>query len=421
MNMNSDHRQHLKPPVRASLGNNAKSLHIPERGVERFEEKKRFRYSLQRQAGRLLWEPTAGKKQKFRVCHCCRSIQGEGVTVYRKENGTGARFAGLTTCGSGWTCPVCAVKIGEVRREELSAAMVQHVGTGGRVNLTTMTFPHELDMPLAELMEKFDKARQKFKNSRSYKAVFNANEEGRAGCIGCVSSLEITHGANGWHPHLHMLSFAERSINPEEIAKLTKAWVNCLLKCGLGDNSKLNDMMEHSLDVRGGEDAAAYVAKYGREEKWGITSELTRSHTKKGISDSLTPFGMLALASVGDDQAAALFQEFANVFIGRRLITFSPGLRARFGMNADNESEEAAAAAPEEAENYVGWITPDQWRVVLQTNSRAELLAYAASCCSNPETAQTDLNEFIESLRTAPVRSRGWFYSPMRPNPANFH
>lgn len=404
---------HHKQPVLASLGNKAKSIHKKEPkayGLEEFTKSKSFRVAMQHTAAGLLWEANSGKKQKFRVCHCGRSIQGDVVVVYRATDGSRARFGGLTTCGSGWTCPVCAVRIGEVRREELSSAMVQHVTAGGRVNLLTMTFPHEFDHPLAELMEKFDKARQKFKNSRVYRAVLN-KKEGAAGCLGCVSSLEITHGKNGWHPHLHMLSFTRRSITDDEIASLKKAWVNCLIKCGLGDNTKLTEMMEHALDVRGGEDAAAYIAKYGREEKWGITSELTRPHSKCGLSEeSMTPFGLLvAYKEYGEAWAGEKFKEFANVFLGRRLITWSEGLRAQFAIDKTDD-QQAAESSDVPDEHLVGMLNPEQWKVVLSRNARVELMRYAAECCHNQATAQSDLNDFVESLKSTAQRARGWFY-----------
>lgn len=405
-------------PVRPFLGNSAKSIRGQSEQLEIFEQQKTLRFALQRHAAALLYEPSSGKRQKFRVCHCCRSIQGEVVHVYRAPSGANASYTGIMTCGSGWTCPVCATKIGEVRREELSYANVMHVQAGGRVDLTTMTFPHERnEMTLAETMARFDKARQKFKNSAPYKAVFD-RKKGKAGCIGCVTSMEITHGINGWHPHLHMLSFTARSINPEEIASLKKTWVNVLLKCGLGDNSKITDMIEHALDVRGGEDAANYIAKYGREEKWGITSELTRSHSKKGIGDSVTPFGLLALSDAGDAAAGELFKEFAHVFLGRRLITFSPGLRAEFKME-EREDDDAAAQSDMETTDYVGTLKPEQWRVVLRADARAALLVFAAGTCTG--YAQAELDLWVENLRLAPPKSRGWFYQPMRPNPANFH
>ena len=418
MNLNSAHQQHLKLPARSPLGNSAKSIRAPEEQLVIFEQRKTMRYALQRQAAQLLWESGSGKRQKFRVCHCSRSVQGEVVTLYRAPDGSNARYGGIMTCGSGWTCPVCATKIGEVRREELSASLLLHVQSGGRVNLTTLTFPHERnEMPLAETVERMDKARQMFKNRAEYKAVFHAGKS-KTGCIGTVTSMEITHGINGWHPHLHMLSFTDRSITPDEEDRLKKLWVGCLIKCGLGSNSQITDMMTYALDVRGGEKAAEYIAKYGREERWGITSELTRSHAKKGIGDSVTPFGLLALALAGEEAAEELFVEFANVFLGKRLVSFSKGLRAHFGLQ-DETSDEEAAAMPGEATDFVGMLTHDQWRVVLKADARAKLLVFAASKCTG--YAQADLDMFVENLKDAPVKSRGWFYVPMRPNPANFH
>jgi hypothetical protein len=402
-----------KSAVRTSLGSKAKSIHTKKPkawGLEEFTKSKAFRLAMQRTAAALLFKANTGKKQKFRVCHCGRSIQGDVVVVYRATDGSKARFAGLTTCGSGWTCPVCSVRIGEVRREELSSAMEKHVKAGGRVNLLTMTFPHEFDHPLPELMEKFDKARQKFKNSRAYRAVLN-KKEGKAGCLGCVSSLEITHGKHGWHPHLHMLSFTRRSITDDEIESLQKAWVNCLIKCGLGDSTKLTEMMEHALDVRGGEDAAAYIAKYGREEKWGITSELTRRHSKCGLGEeSMTPFGLLiAYQEFGEEWAGEKFKEFANVFLGRRLITWSEGLRAQFAID-EADDQQAAESSDVPDERYVGQLDTDQWKLVLSRNARVELMRYVAECCHNPATSQDDLNDFVESLKSTPQRTRGWFY-----------
>lgn len=398
-----------------SLGNKAKSIHSKRPkakayGLDEFTKSKASRLAMQRTAADLLFEPNSGKKQKFRVCHCGRSMHGDVIVVFRATDGSRARFGGLITCGSGWICPLCAARIAEVRRDELSSAMVRHVDAGGRVNLLTLTFPHESDHPLAELMDKFDKARQKFKNSRAYRAVLN-KKEGAAGCLGCVSSLEITHGKHGWHPHLHMLSFSRRSITDDEIERLKKAWVNCLIKCGLGDNTKLNEMMEHALDVRGGEDAASYIAKYGREEPWGITSELTRPHSKVGLSDeSMTPFGLLiAYQEHGEAWAGEKFKEFANVFFGRRLITWSRELRAHFAID-ETDDQQAAEISDVPDERYVGMLTPEQWKLVLGRNARVELLHYAAECCHNPATAQDDLNDFVESLKGLPQRRRDWFY-----------
>ena len=405
--------QHQTQPASNNLGNTANSLHAarkaaPDAGLLKART---VRYELQRAAGGLLFDFSAGKRQKFRVVHCSRSIQGDGVNVHRTVDGKRARFGGLTTCGSGWTCPVCALKIAEVRRAELSKALVQHVTAGGRVHLMTLTFPHEADWPLADLMARFDKARNRFTNSRAFKKILG--KDGAATCKGRVSSLEITNGQNGWHPHLHVLLFVRRSLTIDEGEILQHAWVSQLLKAGLGDNSKLSDMMAHALDLRGGEDAADYVVKYGREEKWGLTSELTRTHTKETAHESLTPFGLLGAYMDGDTVAAGRFVEFADAFLGKRLLTWTPGLRKEFDLSED-DSDEAAAAAAEVEEQKVGRLSSDQWKIVLERNARAELLNFAAEQCIDPDCGQADLNDFITWISKRPKVAKGWFWTPMQ-------
>lgn len=392
---------------RLSLGNSAKSLHAG--GASKA---KSIRYAMQHAAGRLLFDPAGGKAQRFRVVHCLRSIQGEGVAIYRQVDGQRSRFGGLTTCGSGWVCPVCSQKIAEARREELSAALVQHVTGGGHVHLFTYTFPHDASLALADGMARLASARQRFKNSRDYKAL--ADDAGR---IGSVTSLEVTHGANGWHPHLHELVFVAKELDRGQRERLVSRWVRCLLKEGLGLHSELNDMIEHSLDIRGGEDAAGYVTKYGREEAWGLTSELTRSHAKDGRGDHVKPFGLLKRHVDGDDRAGALFIEFAEATHGRRMLTWSPGLRKHFAL-ADERSDDDLAADPMPEEQRVAWITPEQWRHVLRMNARADLLDLARGL--GGDDGQAAVDAYIERLSSMRPISAGWYQQPMRPTPV-FH
>lgn len=381
-------------------------------------------YDLRRQSGRLLFDPEAGKKQKHRVCHCGRSLNGNFLSVWRAEDGSRARVTGAMSCGSAWTCPICAFRVGTGRQAELSYANVAWVKAGGFVHLLTLTFPHAADEPLADLLAAFDKARQAFRNRAGWKSILGA--DGDAGCIGTVSSLEVTHGVNGWHPHLHVLAFVRRPLRDDEIERLQATWVKVLLKFRLGSIGQVTDMMEHALDVRGGADAAAYITKYGREEMWGMSEELTISHAKEAKGEHLKPFGLLRVSMERDDEgrptdaarrSAALFREFADAFHGKRLLTWSPGLKEWFGI-ADLDDD---ALADDEADRVecgqcVGVLNQDQWRVVVSRNAEAELEDYAATWCGGEaqEDRQKLLDEYIEGLRLKPQRSAGWYWNPMR-------
>ena len=92
------------------------------------------RFALQSVARSILPESRTAKCLRIRAHDC-------DVQVWKsKEHGT-ASYGGLQTCGSVWTCPVCAAKIAERRRVELLDAMELHKAQGGAVYLLTSPPP----------------------------------------------------------------------------------------------------------------------------------------------------------------------------------------------------------------------------------------------------------------------------------------
>lgn len=393
-----------------------------------------FRYEIQRTAQGLLWDKKVeGWKGQHRTCWCSRSLNrgSETVDVYRNENRDGASLAGMNRCGNVWTCPVCAAKIAEPRRAELQAGMVNHIENGGSAYLFNFTFPHTADEPLSELMEKFGKVRQAFQNSREWGAFkkYAGNIEFRRSIkgekkqvvdIGVVNSLEFTVSEkNGWHPHLHMLVFCKRkglgddehidedgNIYSHILGTLQKKWVSLLLKFGLGEQSKSNDMMKYALVVRGGEKAAEYIAKFGRDEKWGASSELARSHAKIGAAgkiDSIqhfTPFQLLVWAADRDKWAIRKFIEYAEAVEGKRALVWAPGLKDALGID-EIDDEQLAEERPMQI--MVGTITSEQFSIITRKKALPMFLQYVAGSAND----QIDLDEYIDSLRTIPDTGSG--------------
>lgn len=414
------------------LGISAKSLHIqgnqrPQADFSQRHRAKADRFELTRVAQSILYDKEKPAAEQKRVCWCHRNIIGAdtNVSVFRAVDGSSAHFAGVTTCGSVWHCPVCAAKVAEARRAELQQGMVAHVHSGGAAYLLTLTFPHEADHDLGDMLERFDKARQSWRNARKVKAILGA--EGEAGVAGSVSSLEVTVSMeNGWHPHLHLLVFADRNglgeisfdgtvrmdeeanLGSPAIDRLKAEWVRILRKVGLGDDSKITWMMERALNVRGGEMAAEYIAKFGRDERWGQSSELTRNHAKIGKAGRsgeilhFTPFQLLAWASQGDGWAYHRFREYAEAFEGKRMLSWSRGLKKRLlGREEERTDEELAAAQAPETERS-GGLTEEQYGVLLSRNKLGDLLRYVAENCTSPDAAQADINDFVDSIRPLP-------------------
>lgn len=310
---------------------------------------------------------------KTRTALCLRArIRGsEGVGVWKCEAHGTAHYSGLQTCGSVWSCPICAAKITERRRVEVQDAIRQHRDQGGEVHLLTLTTPHGRGDDLAELIERQSKALQSlFRDMTARKVLAEMGEVGR------IRAFEVTHGRkatnNGWHPHFHFLQFVQGKADSAQLmdwkTRLYLRWDACCQRAGLGSPS-----FAHGIDLQDGSKADRYISK------WGLEDELTRGHTKKGRAGGETPFDLLraVLADQGDRQAAALFLEFSRCFKGKRQLSWSNGLRARF-QQEETTDEELAAQQVESAE-LLGLLSVQQWRDVLKVKARATVLELAAA------------------------------------------
>lgn len=370
----------------------------------------RRRYTLRRTAQGLLFDrERQGAEGQHRTCFCGRGVrEGQGfVNVYRTATGK-ARYAGLWACGDVWACPHCAAKIAGERRKELEKALVSAHLHGLQGYLLTLTFPHDLGMSLDDLLGPFMKALAGLKNSRTWKGMSE-----RHGRLGQIKAMEVKHGGNGWHPHVHELLIARPGVLEDVrlIDALKSEWVKQLLKHGLGDGAQRSDMLAHALDLRGGDDAAAYIAKYGHDERWGISSEMTEGMKKIGqdAQGHHTPFELLDMASRGNGLAAALFREYAAAMKGKRAMTWTRGLRKALLDCEDEATDEALAALDEPApeEQYVVSLTVDLFQELLTRRLEADYLYHVATWIGelSEENALAIAHDLIAGR---PKVARGW-------------
>jgi hypothetical protein len=290
--------------------------------------------------------------------------------------------------------------------------MVAHTAAGGYAYLATLTIPHYFGQSLAELLPAFDKARQRFQSSKGWKKVMDVAKDGEgggtAGRVGSVTSMEVTYGgANGWHPHIHILIFCEKNafgegqpgddgrLDSKAIDYFKAQWVDKLEKVGLVDGQNRQWALQYGLDVRGGQGAAEYIAKWGRDAAWGMSSEVTRSHSKIGKRDTIgtsghyTPFQLLAMSAAGDGHATCAFREFVNAFDGKRMLTWSRGLKAHFAID-EVEDEDAATEAvlPLNDEHAVGFLESSQLMILTKFGRFGEFLAFVAEFGHLPNPQQ---------------------------------
>ena len=360
--------------LRAPLGTTAKSSSPCPAGVEDGQGRKAHR-ALKYQAlsqGRQ-WlvaqakaeKPTAFPGDVYRTADC-RHVNHGLVGVNISPVHKAAHFSGLATCGSVWACPVCASRIQERRRPEVQQGIDWANGQGYEVVMVTFTFPHKAWNHLDELLARQADA---FKRLRSGKRWQNL--KGALGFKGLIRSLEVTHGQNGWHPHTHELWFIKGS--PDGLQELLAGlWLSACSKAGLVDtnDSKLVEaFMAHGVDVKDDVTCGDYLAKQDDSRRWGFAEEISKATSKAGRAKGVHPHHFLVRRAEGDRDR---YVEYVQAMKGRRQLFWSHGLKALVGVT-DISDEELADESREPAE-LLGWLTPEDWKVVRGNDARAELL-----------------------------------------------
>lgn len=321
-----------------------------------------------------------------RVVECRRSLRpvpgGEGKlykpSIFR-HNATGATFyAGHQICGSARACPLCAIKIGQTRADEIQQAVSQWTQEGGICLFVTLTFPHYWKDSLGTLVDSFQGAMKRFRKGKTFD-----NLKAALGYGGIIRAVETTWGdKNGWHPHSHEIWFCrpgddlhralveagresrrhwvqtrKELVSGELLAlkvRLYEKWRAAVVASGLSAPS-----FEHGVSVKVAETEeecrerlAEYMAKTGleldpQEPVWGVDDEMVRVHTKRGKPGRFTPFDFLReqynpeTDKPNRERYLALFAEFVREFRGTAQVYWSPGLKARFGV-VEVSDEQAA-------------------------------------------------------------------------------
>jgi hypothetical protein len=287
------------------------------------------------------------------------------MEVYGGEN---AHFEGLGVCGDVHTCPVCSTRILEERREELKALVNWWTQQGGGVVLVTPTLRHHLGEPLAPLVDDLNDAWRRTKRGAPWSRF-----KSRHGIEHDVNALEILHGAHGWHPHKHVLMLLDHEPEAQEIEAirdyLTRRFHRMAAKLGRYVSNNWG------VDVRAGDGAAAYLAK---GDGWGVSEELTQRNAK--TSAGRTPWQLLEAYRDGDQQAGALFREYAQAIKGKRQLTYSrslSGIRETLAEARELANMQAEARQEAEAVAPLVVLSDPQARFVIGIGKAGELLTVA--------------------------------------------
>lgn len=302
-------------------------------------------------------------KRKDHAVVTCGSYAGFGLEVAGqkgvmiRKGRHGAFFGQAVTCGSVSACPSCAGKIARLRCEQISHAVQAHHEAGGCVGMLTLTHGHRLGDALKPQLEAMQKRWQKLKYGNAWKYFCK-----RVGLKGGVTSREVTDGAHGWHPHLHILLFFAPGTSTAQVFEalqwLQQKWLALCVESGFSVSERAQDF--RLADT--GKDAGEYLTKHGVE--W----EMTHSHMKRAKGGGRSPWQMLDEAAPRD---RARFIEYATAFHGAKMLTW-------FGdVQVDDQPDEAAVHSEDAKADDVAILPDDTFRRVVEIGAEDAVLRAA--------------------------------------------
>lgn len=337
-----------------------------------------------------------------RVAWCLKHRQSAGGNieiVYDVEQQR-AYYGNLLVCGNTWTCPVCAARITEQRRQELSAAIEKWRAGGGGVFMAAFTLQHSVDDILFQLRRTLNSAYRTMTARKGYAWIRQAY-----GIVGSVASLEVTHSfRHGWHPHRHVLFFTEKEMTDKDIfdiqAALSTLWRSVLVKCGRYADGAAGVVLSN-----GDNQAGDYVCK------WSIAHEMTKSPVKAGRDGGFSPFELAELWHETHDQRYAhLVKEYAHAFFRSKQLTYSPAIPAKAGRPAkagmrellgiQDKSDQQLAAEQQAAAVKFAELDQQAWKRVYIRRWRG-LILRAASTGKQDQLADCLKQLGIDAAETA--------------------
>jgi hypothetical protein len=238
-------------------------------------------------------------------------------------------------CGSTWACPRCAHCIASKRAEEVQEAVKRwrNLSPKHTLSMATFTVRHALGDDLKKVREGISKA---FRSLWAGSSGIARRSRLRRSHM--IKALEVTHGENGWHPHLHVIFFHDGEPNSEAVEELKAAW-ELAVTHQIGP--RYAPSYEHGVDVSALREAT-YIAKLGLE--------VAAIVTKSGRAGSRTPWQIAQDAGAGDEPSIVLWRTYMRSMYGARQLFWSPDLRKTLRLEESLSDEQIA--------RVTGWGRP---------------------------------------------------------------
>lgn len=364
--------------------------------VNEYEDKKRARRHLQRIIAEMLVDQdNKTNRTGARLAWCGRrpvpakrfmsgrsqGTEKKAVMVYEPKTDR-LYLKNMMTCNLTWACPVCADRLTNKRRRELSEVLSNWRGS---VIMGAFTVGHHAGDPLGETKKIIDGACRSLFSGRDGQAV-----KRDTGIVGTVQANEVIWSPdNGWHPHRHVLFVADRVLTEKDLAVFTEHITRRFKALVTKNKGYTGDHAVHLTIGRDRSELSDYFFK------WGVADELLAFQEKTGKEKNrFTPFELADLFGVtGNQRYKILFREYLDVFRGSRRATYSRGLKALLGIA--EKTDQALLAEVEAVQIVPAELLPVDADVVQVV---ADFTAQAVKFISNADQWDVVMDVFKRSI-----------------------
>lgn len=274
-----------------------------------------------------------------RVRQCGNHVVASADEVTCHVDPAGRPFVrNVIRCGMIWMCPVCSARERMKRQERARLAGKAHTAKGHTILFLTVTIPHRHDEPggLDHLLNGvLLKAWRRMQQGKTWQ-----RKRDEYGGWSVMRAIEITHGQNSWHPHLHAAIAVEKDLTTAEVEHLEKwmraRWIDRVSKLHRAPNAHgLKLVRVPPEDV---EDVLSYSTKL---ESAGFWAEVV-----SGPGKSRSFIDLVSAVADGDRQAVGLLREYETATRGKNMLVFGPG----FELEPDDSGDDDAASVVDDAE-----------------------------------------------------------------------
>lgn len=273
----------------------------------------------------------AGTNDPVCACRLCRIFGAESVELLVGNPGT-AWYHRVQHCKKPWLCPICSLNLSKRRRAQMANIIKDERSTGRGAALLSYTLAHTKSDSLKSLLGCLRAAHKALHSGAGWQSIAKP-----AGWVGSIRAIEITYGANGWHPHIHEIAFFENDgLTParriELLDPLRDRWLMCLARFGGQAERDLG------LDIR-----PAYGSVQDYVGKWGIVPELVNGGFKTPKRGGYSPFQLLDIVadrSSRSSWAQSVFYEYFDATHGVRQLVPSPQYRSRMVIKDEDHADE---------------------------------------------------------------------------------